>query len=337
MTLNIKAILRLLPTFTNYQCSLAGLSWSWRWSPLSVFRVSRPVSQASIAHLTSYFASWWLIGITLTIVMAGLQLCNWQLHRAEQKASITAKLQHIQTQLPDVLMNSLAQQPTEHQTHQDTWGFIPVGLQLQLQPQYSFLWRNRLHQGQRGAHLVMAAQDITTLHTILLDWGWLPDAQVAQWQKRLDVWQQRPETLLPSLRARYSLTGRLQFVWQKPPLGVSMDQRAADNSAQPTNIDALNMLFPDWETLQQRAKQYGIRLSPIMMQVTQPAASQEMIPAPFDTLVREWPEFDAAIHKHYAYALQWLLLTLVAPIIAIRLARQPTRIASNTIPVDSID
>jgi cytochrome oxidase assembly protein ShyY1 len=298
-----------------------------------VFRVSRPVPQASIAHHTSYFASWWLIGITLTIVMAGLQLCNWQLHRAEQKASITTKLQHVQTQLPDVLMNSLAQQPTEHQTHQDTWGFTLVGLQLQLQPQYSFLWRNRLHQGQRGAHLVMAAQDITTLNTILLDWGWLPDAQVAEWQTRIEAWltawQQKPETLPSSRHSLYSLTGRLQFVWQKPPLGVSMDQRAADNPAHPTNT--LNMLFPDWETLQQQAKQYGIRLSPIMMQVTQPAASQGMIPAPFDTLVRDWPAFDAAIHKHYAYALQWLLLTLVAPIIAIRLARQPTRIASNTI------
>lgn len=144
-------------------------------------------------------------------------------------------------------------------------------------PEASVFLDNRPMAGRSGFILVTPLRISGDGRALLVQRGWVP----RNFQDRSQV----PE--VPTLAGEVEVVGRLA----PPPsrlfeLGASEQGRIRQN----LDIDSL-------------AKETGLELLPLS--VLQSGASAE-------GLLREWPRFESASHKHHAYAAQWFAMSAVA-------------------------
>lgn len=152
-----------------------------------------------------------------------------------------------------------------------------VRLKGQWVPEASVFLDNRPMAGRSGFILVTPLRISGDGRALLVQRGWVP----RNFQDRSQV----PEVPTPS--DEVEVTGRLA-----PPPSRLFELGAAEQGRIRQNLD-----------IESLARDTGLALLP--MSVLQTGASPE-------GLLREWPRFESAAHKHHAYAAQWFAMSAVA-------------------------
>lgn len=144
-------------------------------------------------------------------------------------------------------------------------------------PQASVYLDNRPMAGRSGFILVTPLRLSGDGRALLVQRGWVP----RDFQDRTQV----PEVATPS--GEVEVVGRLA-----PPPSRLFELGAAEQGRIRQNLD-----------IESLARETGLSLLPLS--VLQTGASAE-------GLLREWPRFESASHKHHAYAAQWFAMSAVA-------------------------
>lgn len=152
----------------------------------------------------------------------------------------------------------------------------PVRLRGEWVPQASVFLDNRPMAGRTGFLLVTPLR-LSDGRAVLVQRGWVP----RDFQERLRV----PNVDTPA--GLIEVQGRLA-----PPPSRLFEFAGAESGLIRQNLD-----------VQALARQTGLVLLPVS--VLQTGDSSE-------GLLREWPRFEATVHKHHGYAAQWFAMSAVA-------------------------
>ncbi|MDQ7744875.1 SURF1 family protein [Hydrogenophaga pseudoflava] len=151
-----------------------------------------------------------------------------------------------------------------------------VRLRGQWVPQASVFLDNRPMAGRSGFILVTPLRLSNNGPALLVQRGWVP----RNFQDRVQV----PDVATPA--GEVEVAGRLA-----PPPSRLFELGAAEQGRIRQNLD-----------IESLARDTGLDLLPVS--VLQTGASPE-------GLLREWPRFESAAHKHHAYAAQWFAMSAV--------------------------
>ena len=224
----------------------------------------------------SFRFRWVPLLATLSVVVLGLSLGQWQDRRAAQKAALGARLAERHGAAPILLGPDLvAGAPIEFRRLTASGHFVrewPVYLE------------NRPYQGRAGFYLMMPFKiDGSNTH-LLVARGWLPRNGLDR--ARVPAYATPSGTLTIGGTVKLSL-GRVMQLGSRPALHPG---------AIVQNVD-----------LAEFARASGLALQPFLLEQAAPADQ-----ARADPLVRDWPAPSLGIEKHRGYAFQWYALALMA-------------------------
>ena len=215
----------------------------------------------------------WLVTLAAAVTVAlTASLGLWQLSRAAQKQSLEQRITQ-RAALPALGVADLLAQPLDF----DALVHRPVVLRGRWLDQASVFLDNRPMAGRSGFILVTPLLPTGARQAVLVQRGWVP----RDFQDRSKV----PE--VPTPDGEVELQGRLA-----PPPSRLFELGAAQAGRIRQNLD-----------LDAVAQASGLPLLPLS--VLQSGASPE-------GLLREWPRFESAVHKHHGYAVQWFAMSAVA-------------------------
>lgn len=212
----------------------------------------------------------WLVSAAAAAgVAATLALGFWQLSRAAQKEALQAGIE-ARSHLPVLDGAALARLPA--QALQDR----TVQLRGQWLAQHTVFLDNRQMQGHPGFYVVtpLALQGPGQGTVVLVQRGWAP-------RNFLDR-TRLPQVATPG--GTVEVAGRMA-----PPPGKLYDFKGGRGGAIRQNLDLADFSA---ET----------RLSLLGLSVVQAGAAS-------DGLLRDWPQVDSGVGKHYGYAFQWFALS----------------------------
>lgn len=215
----------------------------------------------------------WLVTLAAAVTVAlTASLGLWQLSRAAQKQALEARIEQ-RSALPALGVADLLAKPLDF----DALVHRPVVLRGRWLDQASVFLDNRPMAGRSGFILVTPLLPTGARQAVLVQRGWVP----RDFQDRSKV----PE--VPTPDGEVELQGRLA-----PPPSRLFELGAAQAGRIRQNLD-----------LDAVAQASGLPLLPLS--VLQSGASPE-------GLLREWPRFESAVHKHHGYAAQWFAMSAVA-------------------------
>lgn len=196
----------------------------------------------------------------------------WQLSRAAQKQALEERIVQ-RASLPALGAQDLLALPLDFE------GLVhrPVVLRGRWVGAASVYLDNRPMAGRSGFILVTPLQPTGARQAVLVQRGWVP----RDFQDRSKV----PE--VPTPDGEVEVQGRLA-----PPPSRLFELGAAQAGRIRQNLD-----------LDAVAQASGLTLPPLS--ILQSGASPE-------GLLREWPRFESAVHKHHGYAAQWFAMSAVA-------------------------
>ena len=195
----------------------------------------------------------------------------WQLSRAAQKQSLEDRIEQRAT-LPPLGAAALLPAPPDF----DALVHRPVVLRGRWLAAASVYLDNRPMAGRSGFILVTPLQPTGYAQAILVQRGWVP----RDFQDRSKV----PDVATPS--EEVEVHGRLA-----PPPSRLFELGAAESGRIRQNLD-----------LDAVARATGRVLPPLSIQQTGDSPER---------LLREWPRFESAVHKHHGYAAQWFAMSAV--------------------------
>ena len=216
----------------------------------------------------------------------------WQLGRAAQKQEIFDAMARQQALTPWGNAELAAQVPTVTQTLSDSKRkellHRPVQLQGQWLAEQQMFLENRQMQGKVGFY-VLTPFRLAAPHegaVIIVQRGWAP----RNFMDRMVLPPvQTPEGMV-------TIEGRLEA----PPSKL-MELEGADGGADP---DGQKSRIRQNADIAQWAQQSGFPLLGLSLVQTGPATADE-------GLLRDWPQINAGVHKHYGYAFQWFGLSVL--------------------------
>jgi surfeit locus 1 family protein len=215
----------------------------------------------------------WLVSFAAAATVAITgALGVWQLSRAAQKQALEERIVQ-RANLPALGASDLLGAPSGF----DEMVHRPVSLRGRWVDSASVYLDNRPMAGRSGFILVTPLRPTGSGQAILVQRGWVP----RDFQDRTKV----PE--VPTPEGEVEVRGRLA-----PPPSRLFELGAAEGGRIRQNLD-----------LDAVAQASGLSLPPLS--VLQTGDSPE-------GLLREWPRFESAIHKHHGYAAQWFAMSAVA-------------------------
>jgi surfeit locus 1 family protein len=250
---------------------------------------------------------WALLLLALTGVSVTLALGTWQLRRAAFKEALTSQIE-AQNKLP--ALESIAQAATKNIAN-DVPASSPVTadsakpllhrnvkLRGQWLTQHTVFLDNRFMDGRAGFYVLTPLQ-LEAQAVVWVQRGWLP--RNAQDRTVL------PE--VPTPGGVVQVPGRvIESVSRAYALGES-DAKAATASSAPAAAGASRI----WQNLPD--VDFGAQVQLLPMAVLQTAQAAVVNTATLsadnaaqDGLLRDWPQPDAGVAKHYGYAFQWFAL-----------------------------
>lgn len=215
----------------------------------------------------------WLVSIAAAVTV-GITgaLGFWQLSRAAQKQALEHRIEERATLAPLGAAELLPAPPDF-----DALVHRPVVLRGRWLAAASVYLDNRPMAGRSGFILVTPLQPTGFGQAILVQRGWVP----RDFQDRGKV----PDVATPT--DEVEVHGRLA-----PPPSRLFELGAAESGRIRQNLDL--------DAVEQAS---GMSLPPLS--VLQAGVSPE-------GLLREWPRFESAVHKHHGYAAQWFAMSAVA-------------------------
>jgi surfeit locus 1 family protein len=271
------------------------------------YPVNTPVSpdhnlNAAVKHADSPAArakgvAYWLIlmftlvGVAVTVVMG-----TWQLRRADFKETLAAQML-AQAQLPALQNTSLLElEASTVDAKSKATGLVLRSVQLSgtwLHEHTAWL-DNRFMAGRPGFYVVTPLQLTGSQAAVWVQRGWV--ARDVQDRTRL------PD--LPIAAQPVVVQGRVID-------GISRIYALGDESAAvaPASAPVTARASRIWQNLPIATLGTQQRWLPVaVLQTAAEQASGTQGAAPADGLLRQWPQADAGVAKHYGYAFQWFAL-----------------------------
>ena len=207
-------------------------------------------------------------------VVATSALGTWQLNRAAQKLSMQTALQ-ARSVFPELTGDELARSPAAALPQH----YQRARLKGQWMTAHTVFLDNRQMNEKPGFFVVTPLKLSGSDQAVLVQRGWTPRNFVDR-------------AALPSIPTP---TGEVEVTGQiAPPPARLFEFAGAAPGPLRQNLD-----------VSVYAKELGISLLPIS--VLQTVGDAKQIAA--DSLLRQWPQPEAGIHKHYGYAFQWFALS----------------------------
>lgn len=247
--------------------------------------------------------SWVVLAITLLGLVATLGLGTWQLRRAAYKLALASQIES-KSQLAAI--QNIAQTATGHQDqtspHDDApWINRRVDLKGTWLAEYTVFLDNRFMANRAGFYVVTPLQQEGSNAIVWVQRGWV--ARNVQDRARL------PDVLTPA--GAVQVQGRVvAAVSRAYELGESQSQPAdTPPNASQGNASSVGSSAPAaartsriWQNLPN--VNFGPQAQLMPAAILQTAAPN----APQDGLLRDWPQADVGVAKHYGYAFQWFAL-----------------------------
>jgi surfeit locus 1 family protein len=232
-----------------------------------------------------------LVGVTVTVVMG-----TWQLRRADFKETLAAQML-AQAQLPALQNAFLIELDSPvADTKTKTTGLVLRSVQLSgtwLHEHTAWL-DNRFMAGRPGFYVVTPLQLTGSQAVVWVQRGWV--ARDVQDRTRL------PE--LPTPAQPVVVSGRVID-------GISRIYAIGDENAAtvPSSAPVAARASRIWQNLPTVTLSGQQRwLSVAVLQTAAERSGSSGDSAPADGLLRQWPQADAGVAKHYGYAFQWFAL-----------------------------
>lgn len=253
--------------------------------------------------------SWILLALTLAGVLATLTLGSWQLRRAAFKEALTRQIAE-QNQLP--ALQNIAVAAIKNIAENDKSNAAAPGQSSPLHRSvelrgtwlhdYTVFLDNRFMAGKPGFYVVTPLLLQGQSAAVWVQRGWV--ARDAQERTRL------PQ--LPASQDEVLVTGRLVegisrvYALGEPEntqLGTATGQASADvgSAGTPSSAPGWARASRIWQNLPALKLEAPLLVLPVAVLQT-PAAFAN------DGLLRDWPQADAGVAKHYGYAFQWFAL-----------------------------
>lgn len=214
---------------------------------------------------------------TLVVAAATARLGWWQLDRAAQKTALQAQLDARAT-LPALDAAALAVTPTQaEQQHQRAARLVG-----RWSDGHTVFLDNRQQHGSQPGFIVVTPLRLADGRAVLVQRGWAP--RDAADRTRLPA--------LPAASGEVVIDGRIA-----PPPARLFEFSATESGRIRQNLD-----------LDAFARETGLRLAPVTVQQTEPAAGA-------DGLRRDWPAPATGVAKHHGYAFQWFGLSALVLIL----------------------
>ncbi len=213
-----------------------------------------------------------VVGVTITA-----SLGFWQLGRAEMKENLAAQRQARAAMSPAGWREvSVSVQPAEDGAAVTALHDRPVVLRGRWLHEATVFLDNRPMSGRSGFFVVTPLLSEDGRSAVAVQRGWVP--------RRMDDRTAVPE--LPMDTGVVEVVGRLA-----PPPSMQYELGQDSDGRIRQNID-----------LSSYGAQWSLRLPPLSVQQTEGGVSDA-------SLLREWPQVGADVHKHYGYATQWFGLS----------------------------
>ncbi len=209
---------------------------------------------------------------TVSIVVLGVALGNWQQGRAEQKLAIE-KAMTAQAALPALILNGISGQPSLPE-------FRHVVAEGEFIANWAIYLDNRPYQGRAGFYLLMPLRLTGSGQIVMVERGWLPRDQTDR-------------TKLPALPASTEPV-RIEGVIRHSAsrvLGLGQDA--------PVKPGAIVQNLE----LGEFVRASGLPVAGYLIAQTNDT---------HDQLVRDWPQPASGVDKHRGYAFQWYALAVTA-------------------------
>lgn len=246
-------------------------------------------------------AYWWVLMLTLVGVAVTLVMGTWQLRRADFKETLAAQTQ-AQSKLPALQNASLIELDSRAaDTKTKTTGLVLRSVQLSgiWLHQHTAWLDNRFMAGRPGFYVVTPLQLTGGQAVVWVQRGW-----VAR-----DV---QDRTRLPDL----SMTAQPVVVQGRVVEGISRIYALGDENntsektvSAPASAPATARTSRIWQNLPMVTLTAQQRwLSVAVLQTAAEQVGSTNGAAPVDGLLRQWPQADAGVAKHYGYAFQWFAL-----------------------------
>jgi surfeit locus 1 family protein len=246
---------------------------------------------------------WVLLLLALIGVAATVALGTWQLRRAAFKEALASQIE-AQNKLPaqeniaQAAINNIANN-TASSAATNPLLYRKVKLRGQWLAQHTVFLDNRFMAGRAGFYVLTPLQMEAGQAIVWVQRGWVPRNA----QDRMLL----PEVPTPS--GVVQVPGRvIESVSRAYALGESDAQVPVDFSSEPTVARASRI----WQNLPSVDFGAQAQLLPVAVlqtaeaiDATASAATERTVQ---DGLLRDWPQPDAGVAKHYGYAFQWFAL-----------------------------
>jgi surfeit locus 1 family protein len=263
--------------------------------------VAKHAGSATAQSIRNKGAAYWLIliftliGVATTVVMG-----TWQLRRADFKETLAAQML-AQAKLPALQNAALLElDSSANDAKSKTTGLVLRSVQLSgvwLHEHTAWL-DNRFMAGRPGFYVVTPLQ--------------LTDSQVVVWVQRgwvaRDVQDRTRLPELPTSAQPVVVQGKLiDGISRIYALGD--DNAAAALASAPASAPSSARASRIWQNMPVVTLSGQQRWLPTaVLQTAAEQASNPAAAAPDDALLRQWPQADAGVAKHYGYAFQWFAL-----------------------------
>ncbi len=225
---------------------------------------------------------WVVLMLTVLGVAATGTLATWQLHRAAFKEALTVQIQTSDQLAPIGQINQLTPQSDQNASQGQALIHRRVALTGKWLNDYTVFLDNRFMAGRPGFYVVTPLLQEDGGVVVWVQRGWLP--RNTQDRTRLPS--------VPTPNQAVQVQGRVIAGVSKAYALGQAPSSSAPGSAGTSRI---------WQNLPH--VDFGLKTSVASVAVLQTAP-----PALEDGLLRDWPQADAGVAKHYGYAFQWFAL-----------------------------
>jgi surfeit locus 1 family protein len=246
---------------------------------------------------------WVLLLLALIGIATTVSLGTWQLRRAAFKEALTSQIEE-QNKLPaqeniaQAAINNIANN-TASSAATNPLLYRKVKLRGQWLAQHTVFLDNRFMAGRAGFYVLTPLQLEANQSIVWVQRGWVPRNA----QDRMLL----PD--VPTSAGVVQVPGRvIESVSRAYALGESGTQASVEASSAPTAARASRI----WQNLPGLDFGAQVQLLPVAVlqtaeaiDATASAATERTVQ---DGLLRDWPQPDAGVAKHYGYAFQWFAL-----------------------------
>jgi surfeit locus 1 family protein len=225
---------------------------------------------------------WVLLVVTVLAVAATGTLATWQLRRAAFKEALTLQIQTSDQLAPIGQINQLISPSGENVSQSTALIHRRVVLTGKWLDDYTVFLDNRFMAGRPGFYVVTPLQQDDGGAVVWVQRGWLP--RNVQDRTRLPA--------VPTSNQVVQVQGRVTAGVSK---AYALGEAPSGSALGSTGASRIWQNLPNVD--------FGVKTMVASVAVLQTAS-----PALEDGLLRDWPQADAGVAKHYGYAFQWFAL-----------------------------